>query len=60
MLHTFLSILNKVIMVIVVLIIIINNSNNNTDNNNNNRETRKYWVDIQRGIILSHEVKDPL
>ena len=35
-----------------------NNKNNN--NNNNNTETRKYWVDIQRGIVSSHEERDPL
>ena len=35
-----------------------NNSNNN--NNNNNPETRKYWVDGQRGRVSSHGVKDPL
>ena len=23
-------------------------------NNNNNPETRKYWVDVQRVIVLSH------
>ena len=44
----------------------INNSNNNSNNNNNNMnnnmnnnnnnfpETRKYWVDVQRGIVLYH------
>ena len=33
--------------------------NNNNNNNNNNPETRKYWVDVQWGIVLSHGVKDP-
>ena len=28
--------------------------NNNNNNNNNNPETRKYWVDVQRGIVSSH------
>ena len=39
-----------------------NNNNNNNDNNNNNNlpETRKYWVDAQRGIVSSHEERDPL
>ena len=23
-------------------------------------ETRKYWVDVQRGIVLSHGERDPL
>ena len=32
-----------------------NNDNNNNNNNNNNinLETRKYWVDVQREIVLS-------
>ena len=50
----------------------INNNNNNNnddddddddDNNNNNNnypEIRKYWVDVQRGIVLSHGEMDPL
>ena len=40
-----------------------NNSNNNSNNNNNNNnflETRKYWVDVQHGIVLSHGERDPL
>ena len=38
------------------------NNNNNSDNNNNNNfpETRKYWVDVQRGIVSSHGERDPL
>ena len=31
-----------------------NNNNDDDDNNNNNNnfpETRKYWVDVQRGIV---------
>ena len=24
------------------------------------RETRKYWVDVQRGIVSSHGERDPL
>ena len=39
------------------------NNNNNTNNNNNNNnlpETRKYWVDVQRGIVSSHGERDPL
>ena len=38
-----------------------NNDNNNNNNNNNNLpETRKYWVDVQRGIVSSHGERDPL
>ena len=31
--------------------------NNNT---NNIPETRKYWVDVQWGIVLSHGERNPL
>ena len=24
------------------------------------KETRKYWVDVQKGIVSSHVEKDPL
>ena len=49
-----------------------NNNNNNNNNKNNNRnnnnsniiiifpKTRKYWVDVQWGIVSSHGGKDPL
>ena len=40
-----------------------NSNNDNNNNNNNNKitpETRKYWVDVQRGIVLSHGERDPL
>ena len=39
-----------------------NNSNNNNDDNNLgvNLKTRKNWVDVQWGKVLSHRVKDPL
>ena len=38
-----------------------NNKNNNNSNNNNiSSETRKYWVDVQQGMVFSHGVKDPL
>ena len=37
-----------------------NNINNNNNNNNNIPETRKYWVDVQRGIASSHDERDPL
>ena len=37
-----------------------NNNNNDNNNNNNFRETRKYWVKVQRGIISSNGERDPL
>ena len=37
-----------------------NNNNINNNNNNNNSETRKYWVDVQQGIVSSHGERDPL
>ena len=38
-----------------------NNKNNNNKNNNNNfPKTRKYWVDVQWGIVSSHGERDPL
>ena len=36
------------------------NDDDDDDNNNNSPETRKYWVDVQRGIVSSHGEKDPL
>ena len=35
-------------------------NNNNNNNNNSSPETRKYWVDVQRGIVSSHGERDPL
>ena len=40
-----------------------NNYNNNENNNNNNNilpQTRKYWADVQPGIVSSHGERDPL
>ena len=37
-----------IIVIIIVIIIIIE------------LETRKYWVDVQRGIVSSHRERDPL
>ena len=36
--------------------------NNNNDNNNKNiiPGTKKYWVDVQQGIVSSHGERDPL
>ena len=39
-----------IITIIIIIIIIINFY----------PETRKYWVDVQRGIVLSHGERDPL
>ena len=34
--------------------------NNNTNSNNNNfPETRKYWADVQQGIVSFHGERDP-
>ena len=41
-----------IIMIIIITIIIITN--------NPLPETRKYWVDVQRGIVSSHWERDPL
>ena len=30
-----------------------NNNNDNNNNNNNNNNTKKYWVDVQQGIVSS-------
>ena len=40
-----------IIMIIIIIIIIITHFP---------RETRKYWVDVQRGIVSSHGERDPL
>ena len=45
----------KVIMIIMIIIIIIIIITNNPL-----PETRKYWVDVQRGIVSSHWERDPL
>ena len=40
-----------------------NDNNNHDDDNNNNDnfpDTRKYWVDIQRGRVSSHGERNPL
>ena len=31
-----------------------------TGNKNNNNKVRKYWVDVQQGIVSSHGERDPL
>ena len=36
-----------------------NSNNNNISNNDNTPETRKYWVDVQQGIVSSHGERDP-
>ena len=47
---------------IILPLLINNNKNNNNKNNNNNNvpETRKYWVDVQWGIVSSRGEWDPL
>ena len=37
-----------------------NNDDDNDNNNKNTPETRKYWVDVEWGIISSHGKRDPL
>ena len=38
-----------------------NNSNNNSNSNNTSKpETRKYLIEVQQDIVLSHGVKNPL
>ena len=55
-------IITIIIAVIIIIIIIIINTGRHHANPviNNLPETRKYWVDVQRGIILSHGKTDPL
>ena len=36
------------------------NNNNNNNNNDNIPDARKYWVDVQQGIISSYGERDPL
>ena len=48
------------IMIWCIKLNVLNNNNNNDNNNNNIPETRKYWVDVQRGIASSHDERDPL
>ena len=45
---------------IIIIIIKIIIKNNNKNNNNNFPKTRKYWVDVQWGIVSSHGERDPL
>ena len=44
------TVIIMIIIMIITIIIIINFY----------PETRKYWVDVQRGIVLSHGERDPL
>ena len=37
-----------------------NNNNNNNNDNNNSNNIRKYWFDVERGIVSSHGERDPL
>ena len=52
-----------VVIIITILLLLINNNNNDNNNNHHHHhlpETRKYWVDVPRGIVSSHGEKDPL
>ena len=57
--YIFLSLGRRTIAFINGTRINVNNSNNNI-NNNNIPEIRKYWVNVQRGIVSSHVERDPL
>ena len=55
------TIIITIIIVVIIIIIIINTGRHHANPVINNLpETRKYWVDVQRGIILSHGKRDPL
>ena len=44
-------IITKIVIIIIIIIIIILTAF---------PKTRKYWVDVQRGIVSSHGERDPL
>ena len=48
------------IIIIIIIVIIIIGRHHADPVINNLPETRKYWVDVQRGIVLSHGERDPL
>ena len=50
MIITVIIMIITMIIIIIIIIIIINFY----------PETRKYWVDVQQGIVLSHGERDPL
>ena len=43
-------IITKIVIIIIIIIIILTAF----------PKTRKYWVDVQRGIVSSHGERDPL
>ena len=45
--------ITTIIIIIVIIIIMM-------INNNDNPETRRNWVDVQRGIVSSYGERDPL
>ena len=45
------------IIIIIIIIIIISTPR---PGNTNYPETRKYWVDVEWGIVSSHGERDPL
>ena len=57
-----------IIIMIIIIMIIIKNFNSIPRSgcsvlhgvNPNIPETRKYWVDVQQGVVSSHGEKDPL
>ena len=53
-------IITIIIAIIIIIIIIIIGRHHADPVINNLPETRKYWVDVQRGIVLSHGERDPL
>ena len=48
------------IIIVIIIIRIITKKKNNNKNINNIPETRKYWVDVQLGIVSSHVERNPL
>ena len=48
-------IIMMMMMMVIIKMIIISNSSNNKFS-----ETTKYWVNVQREIVLSHGERDPL
>ena len=54
------TIIIAIIIIIIIIVIIIIGRHHADPVINNLPETRKYWVDVQRGIVLSHGERDPL
>ena len=58
-LHAKINKLIIIIIVIIIMIIIIIRRRTTTIISYNLPETRKYWVDVQRGIDSSYGERDP-